>query len=113
MSQTTFSQTQSLVSFMQSISAQNLDINKSKSGKSMWVAFKDSKSTTAILSSKVENGKGDNVVDGTNARDLVVSWLEGTNPETGLLVKGWCVHNKGTVDTVASFSLSDITEMSV
>lgn len=110
---TTFSQTQGLVSFMNSIQAPNLDINESKSGKSMWVAFKDVKATTAILSSKVENSKGANVVDGTNARDLLVSWLEGTNPETGLPVKGWCVHNKGTVNTVASFSLTDIADMAM
>jgi len=110
MSNTTFTQTTGVLGFMKSIGAINLDINKSKSGNSNWVAFKDEKGTTAILSSKVVNADGANLIDKSNVRDLVISWLDGINQETGKAVKGWCVHNKGTVETVASFSLADMEE---
>jgi hypothetical protein len=108
--QTTFSQTQTFISFWKS-QGDNWGIKRTEKG-SMWVEFPNG--TSAMISSKVMNDKGQvKIIDASNVRELQISYVDGVNEETGKPVKGWLVHNKGTAETVATMSLSDLAELAV
>lgn len=107
---TVFTRTQSVLTFMKTLGATSFDTKPSKSGNSRWLVFNDKEGTTSMLSGPVKNAQGANLVDASNIRDLVVSWIEGINKDTGKAVSGWSVHNKGNVESIATFSLADLEE---
>ena len=108
--QTNFSQTQTFINFWKA-QGDNWEIKKSESG-ALWVLFPNG--TTAMISSKVQNSQGiARIIDTSNVRELQISYVDGINKETGKPVKGWCVHNKSTAETVASMSLADLAAMAV
>lgn len=108
--QTNFSQTQTFINFWKA-QGDNWEIKKSENG-ALWVLFPNG--TTAMISSKVQNSAGvSRMIDASNVRELQVSYVDGINQETGKPVKGWCVHNKSTAETVASMSLADLASLAV
>ena len=112
----TFSETRSLVEYMQSTGSVSLNIVEGKEKvnpktgevyKAQYVQFikpDGAASGTAMLASKVAK------IDATNARDLDVSWVEGVT-EAGSPVKGYMVHTRGVVTVVSTFSLADLATM--
>ena len=109
----TFSETRSLVTYMQAVGSMSLNIVEGKEKvnpktgeayKAQYVQFIKSDGTvsgTAMLASKVSK------IDASNARDLDVSWVEGAT-EAGTPVKGYMVHTRGVVTTVSTFSIADL-----
>lgn len=112
----TFSETQPLVSYMQTNGAVTLNIAlgkervNEKTGeitRARYVQFIKADGTqfgTALLAGKVEK------IDATNARDLDVSWVEGTT-ELGAPIRGYMVHTRGKVEVVSTFSIADLASI--
>lgn len=108
-----FSETRSLVAYMQAVQSPNLNIVKGKekvnpkTGKNYtprYVQFLKPDGSvlgTAMLASKIEN------ITAANALDFDVSWVEGVT-EGGSPVKGYMVHGRSTAEIVSSFSLADL-----
>lgn len=109
----TFSETKSLIAYMQSVGSTSLNIALGKEKvnpktgevtRAQYVQFVKADGGqigTALLASKIKS------IDASNARDLDVSWVEGTT-ELGAPVKGYMVHTRGTVEVVSTFSIADL-----
>lgn len=109
----TFSETRSLVAYMQAVQSPNLNIVKGKekvnpkTGETYtprYVQFLKPDGSvlgTAMLASKIEN------ITAANARDLDVSWVEGAT-EAGTPVKGYMVHGRSTAEVISTFSVADL-----
>jgi hypothetical protein len=99
-----FFETKSVVEFMQSIGATNLNIQQGEK-KIPYVGFNNSSKTTCLLSKQITAVTADNV------RDLQVSWIEGTD-DRGISVKGYLLHRAGTpAEVISTFSLADVAVM--
>ena len=96
-----FFETKSVLEFMKSIGATNLNIQQGDK-KVPYIGFNNSSKTTAMLSSKVT------AVTPQNAGELQVSWVEGTN-DNGKAVKGYLLHRAGTpAEVLSTFSVADM-----
>lgn len=96
-----FLETKSVLDFMNSIGATNLNIQQGDK-KIPYVGFNNSSKTTALLSSKISN------ITAANVRDVQVSWIEGIN-EKGIAIKGYLVHRVGTpAEVLSTFSVADM-----
>jgi hypothetical protein len=99
-----FFETKSVVEFMQSIGATNLNIQQGEK-KIPYVGFNNSSKTTCLLSKQIT------AVTASNVRDLQVSWIEGTD-DRGISVKGYLLHRAGTpAEVISTFSLADVAVM--
>ena len=99
-----FFETKSVVEFMQSIGATNLNIQQGEK-KIPYVGFNNSSKTTCLLSKQITAVTADNV------RDLQVSWIEGTD-DRGISVKGYLLHRAGTpAEVISTLSLADVAVM--
>lgn len=108
-----FSETRSLVDYMQAVGSTflNIAVGKEKVNektgelyRSQYVQFMKANGTqqgTALLANKIK------VIDASNALALDVSWVEGTT-EQGTPIKGYLVHTRGTVEVVSTFSIADL-----
>lgn len=114
----TFSETRSLVAYMQGVGASSLNIVKGSNKKdangveipnsaSHYVQFIKADGGvlgTAMLAKKI------NTIDASNAKDIDVSWVEAVS-ELGAPIKGYMVHTRGTVEVVSTFSLADVAQL--
>jgi hypothetical protein len=113
----TFSETTSILAYMQGIGAPSVQIVKGANKKdAAGIEIPDSASTyvrfvngdtslgTAMLAKKVT------AIDASNVRDLDVSWVEGAT-ELGAPIKGWMVHTRGTVEVVSTFSVAELAAL--
>lgn len=114
----TFSETRSLVAYMQAVGSPSLNIVKGSNKKdangveipnsaSQYVQFLKADGSvlgTALLAKKIS------VIDASNARDLDVSWVEAVS-DLGAPIKGFMVHTRGTVEVVSTFSLADVAQL--
>ena len=114
----TFSETRSLVAYMQAVGSPSLNIVKGSNKKdangveipnsaSHYVQFLKADGSvlgTAMLAKKI------NTIDASNARDLDVSWVEAVS-DLGAPIKGFMVHPRGTVEVVSTFSLADVAQL--
>ena len=99
-----FFETKSVVEFMQSIGATNLNIQQGEK-KIPYVGFNNSSKTTCLLSKQIT------AVTASNVRDLQVSWIEGTD-DRGISVKGYLLHRASTpAEVISTFSLADVAVM--
>ena len=108
-----FSETRSLVAYMQAVQSPNLNIVKGKEKVNpktgevytpRYVQFLKPDGGvhgTAMLASKIEN------ITALNARDLDVSWVEGVT-DSGSPVKGYMVHGRSTAEVISTFSIADL-----
>jgi len=110
-----FSETRSLVAYMQAVSSPSLNIVKGSNKKdangveipnsaSHYVQFLKADGSvlgTAMLAKKIPT------IDAKNAKDLDVSWVEAVS-ELGAPIKGYMVHTRGTVEVVSTFSVADL-----
>lgn len=96
-----FFETKSVIEFMNSIGATNLNIQQGEK-KVPYVGFNNSSKTTCMLSKQVT------AVTANNVRDLQVSWIEGTD-DKGITVKGYLLHRAGTpAEVISTFSIADV-----
>ena len=114
----TFSETRSLVAYMQGVGASSLNIVKGSNKKdasgveipnsaSHYVQFIKADGGvigTAMLAKKIST------IDASNARDIDVSWVEAVS-DLGAPIRGYMVHTRGTVEVVSTFSLADVAQL--
>ena len=110
-----FSETRSLINYMQAVGAPTLNIVKGSNKKdangveipnsaSRYVQFMKPNGEQlgrAMLAKKVIE------ITPATASTLDVSWVEGIT-EAGEPIRGYMVHTRGTVEIVATFSLTDM-----
>jgi hypothetical protein len=115
MSQTTFSETRSLINYMQAVGAPTLNIVKGSNKKdangveipnsaSRYVQFMKPNGEQlgrAMLAKKVTE------ITPATASSLDVSWVEGIT-ESGDAIRGFMIHTRGTVEVIATFSITDM-----
>lgn len=99
-----FTETTSVLEFMQSIGATNLSIQQGEK-KVPYVGFNDKGRTTCMLTKHISE------VTASNVRDLQISWIDGITEE-GKKINGYLLHRMGTpAEVLSTFSVTDVAVM--